>query len=136
MEEVTMEAVTEKNVTEKDGKKDGTVRAIAKYVHMAPRKLRLCARAIYGKSAVAAANMLRFTNKRAAGTMLKVLESAIANAVNNNGFDVDKLVVFRAFVDEGPTGKGWLPRSKGRASQLHKRTSHITVVVKEKENVQ
>ncbi|MGM9991535.1 MAG: 50S ribosomal protein L22 [Candidatus Bruticola sp.] len=112
-----------------------TVRAVAKYVHMTPRKLRLCARAIYGKSAAAAANMLRFTNKRAAGTMLKVLESAVANAVNNHKLDAEKLVVYRAFVDEGPTGKGWLPRSRGRASQLHKRTSHITVVVKEKENV-
>ena len=59
----------------------------------------------------------------------------MANAVNNHGLDADKLVVYRAFVDEGPTGKGWLPRSRGRASQLHKRTSHITVVVKEKENV-
>ena len=112
-----------------------TVRAVAKYVHMTPRKLRLCAQAIYNKPAVAAVNMLRFTNKRAAGTMLKVLESAMANAVNNHGLDADKLVVYRAFVDEGPTGKGWLPRSRGRASQLHKRTSHITVVVKDKENV-
>lgn len=114
---------------------DKAVRAVAKYVHMAPRKLRLCATAIYGKPAIAAANMLKFTNKRAAGTMLKVLESAIANAVNNSHLDPDKLVVYRAYVDEGPTGKGWLPRSRGRASQLHKRTSHITVVVKEKESV-
>ena len=112
-----------------------SVRTVAKYVHMTPRKLRLCARAIYGKKALEAVNILRFTNKRAAGTMLKVLQSAMANAVNNNGLEVEKLVVSRAFVDEGPTGKGWLPRSRGRASQLHKRTSHITVVVKEKENV-
>ena len=112
-----------------------TVRAVAKYVAMAPRKLRLCARAIYGKPAVEAVSVLRFTNKRAAATMLKVLESAMANAVHNSELDVNKLVVYRAYVDEGPTRKGWLPRSRGRASQLHKRTSHITVVVKEKENV-
>ena len=114
---------------------DVSVRAVAKYVHMAPRKLRLCARAIYGKPAKAAANMLSLTNKRAAGVMLRVLQSAMANAVNNNSMSADKLFVYRAYVDEGPTGKGWLPRSRGRASQLHKRTSHSTVVVKEKESL-
>ncbi|MCR5660567.1 MAG: 50S ribosomal protein L22 [bacterium] len=111
------------------------VRAVAKFVHMAPRKLRLCARAICGRPAVEASNMLRFLNKRAAATMRKVLVSAMANAVNNNQMDENKLIVWRAYVDGGPVGKGWLPRSRGRASQLHNRTSHITIVVKEREAV-
>lgn len=115
--------------------KAGEVLAIARYVHMTPRKLRLCTSAIVGRPAVEALNMLRFLNKRAAEPVCKVLDSAIHNAVNNNNFDESKLVVSRAFVDEGPTGKGWLPRSRGRASQLHKRTSHITVIVKEREGV-
>lgn len=111
------------------------VKAIAKFVHMAPRKLRLCARAICGRPAVEASNMLRFTNKRAAETLNKVLMSAMANAVNNSHMTLEDLIVCRAYIDGGPTGKGWLPRSRGRASQLHKRTSHITVVVKEREGV-
>ncbi len=109
------------------------VRAVAKYIHMAPRKLRLCTRAITGRNALEARNLLHFSNKRAAETVERVLVSAISNAVHNNNADVEKLVVYRAYVDGGPVGKGWLPRSRGRASQLHKRTSHITIIVKEKE---
>ena len=109
------------------------VKAVAKYIHMAPRKLRLCTRAITGRNAIEARNMLHFANKRAAEAVEKVLVSAMANAVHNNNADAEKLVVYRAYVDGGPVGKGWLPRSRGRASQLHKRTSHITIIVKEKE---
>lgn len=111
------------------------VRAVAKYIHMTPRKLRLCARAISGRPAVEARNMLRFSNKRAADAVERVLRSAMANAVNTFKLSEENLIVYRAFVDEGPTGKGWLPRARGRASQLHKRTSHITIVVKEREGV-
>ena len=109
------------------------VRAVAKYIHMAPRKLRLCTRAITGRNAIEARNLLHFLNKRAAETVERVLVSAISNAVHNNNADAEKLIVYRAYVDGGPVGKGWLPRSRGRASQLHKRTSHITIIVKEKE---
>ena len=109
------------------------VKAVAKYIHMAPRKLRLCTRAITGRNAIEARNLLHFSNKRAAETVERVLVSAMSNAVHNNNADVEKLVVYRAYVDGGPVGKGWLPRSRGRASQLHKRTSHITIIVKEKE---
>ena len=109
------------------------VKAVAKYIHMAPRKLRLCTRAICGRNAIEARNMLHFSNKRAAEVVERVLTSAMANAEHNDGLDADKLVVYRAYVDGGPVGKGWLPRSRGRASQLHKRSSHITIVVKERE---
>ena len=119
-------------VEEKAGKE---VKAVAKYVHMAPRKLRLCTRAICGRPVVEARNMLHFANKRAADAVEKVLTSAMANAQHNAQLDVDNLIVYRAFVDGGPVGKGWLPRSRGRASQLHKRTSHITIIVKEREGI-
>jgi large subunit ribosomal protein L22 len=111
------------------------VRAVAKYVRMAPRKLRLVARAIAGRPVVEARNILAFSLKRAARTMARVLGSAIANAENNKSLDSRDMVVYRAFVDEGPTGKGWTPRARGRASQVHKRTSHVTIVVKEREGV-
>ncbi|MBQ7567829.1 50S ribosomal protein L22 [bacterium] len=113
--------------------KSGEVKAVAKYIHMAPRKLRLCTRAIVGRNAIEARNLLHFSNKRAAETVERVLVSAISNAVHNNKADAENLIVYRAYVDGGPVGKGWLPRSRGRASQLHKRTSHITIIVKEKE---
>lgn len=111
------------------------VKAVAKYIHMAPRKLRLCTRAITGRPALEARNLLHFSNKRAAETVEKVLLSAMANAVHNDKLDAEKLIVYRAYVDGGPVGKGWLPRSRGRASQLHKRTSHITIIVKEREGI-
>lgn len=113
----------------------GEVRAVAKYVRMAPRKLRLVARAISGRPVIEARSILNFSPKRAARTMARVLGSAIANAENNKSMDAQDLVVYRAFVDEGPTGKGWTPRARGRASQVHKRTSHVTIVVKEREGV-
>lgn len=111
------------------------VRAIARYVRMAPRKLRLVARAIAGRPVTEAKNILDFSPKRAARTMAKILGSAVANAENNRQLDAGDLVISRAFVDEGPTGKGWIPRARGRASQVHKRTSHVTIVVKEREGV-
>ena len=111
------------------------VRAIARYVRMAPRKLRLVARAIAGRPVTEAKNILDFSPKRAARTMAKILGSAVANAENNRQLDAGDLVISRAFVDAGPTGKGWIPRARGRASQVHKRTSHVTIVVKEREGV-
>jgi len=111
------------------------VRAVAKYVRMAPRKLRLVARAIAGRPVPEARSILAFSPKRAARTMARVLGSAIANAENNRNLESKDMVVYRAFVDEGPTGKGFTPRARGRASQVHKRTSHVTIVVKEREGV-
>ena len=105
------------------------VRAVAKYIRTSPRKMRLVADLIRGKSAQEAWNILEFTPKRATGPMKKVLESAIANAQNNNDLSPETLNVWRVMVDEGPTLKRFRPRARGRASAIKKRTCHITMIV-------
>ncbi len=118
------------------GEPEVQVRAVAKYVRTSPRKMRLVADLIRGKSAQEAWSLLEFTPKRAAGPMKKCLESAIANAQNNNELAVDSLTVHRVMVDEGPTLKRFTPRARGRASAIKKRTSHITIVVAPKGEAQ
>jgi len=103
--------------------------AVLKFVRLSPQKARLLADLVRGQKVDAALNTLKFSNQRAAGIMLKVLESAIANAENNNGADIDELKVSEIFVDEGPVMKRIRPRAKGRADRIQKRTSHITVRV-------
>jgi large subunit ribosomal protein L22 len=110
-----------------------SVRAIAKYVRTAPRKLRLVADMIRGKKAKEASTLLEFTNRRAAATLNKVLASAMANAENNHELDPERLEVVTTFIDEGPMLKRWIPRSRGRASAVLKRSSHITVVVRQRQ---
>ncbi len=107
-------------------------KAVAKYIRMSPRKVRLVADLIRGKSAEEADQILKYTNRRAAASVRKVLKSAVANAVNNHDLLEDQLVVKAAYVDEGPTLKRILPRARGRADVIKKRTSHITVIVEEK----
>lgn len=119
--------------TQAQGLETPEVRAIARYVRTAPRKLRLVADMIRGRSVNDARTILLFTNKRAARTLAKVLESAVANAENNEELEADSLVVHQTYIDEGPVMKRWTPRARGRASQIIKRTSHITVVVKQRE---
>ncbi len=80
----------------------------------------------------AAVDLLRFSNKKAAHIVGKVLNSAIANAEHNEGADIDELKVSTAFVDEGPTYKRIQPRAKGRANRILKRTSHISVAVSDR----
>jgi large subunit ribosomal protein L22 len=108
-------------------------RAIARYVRVSPRKARLVVDIIRGKSASEAASILKFTPKGAAEVVGKVLDSAVANAEHNLKVKPETLFVSSAFVDEGPTLKRIRPRAKGRASQIRKRTSHITVIVKQQE---
>ncbi|MDX6380474.1 MAG: large subunit ribosomal protein [Rubrobacteraceae bacterium] len=103
------------------------MRAVAKYVRIAPRKARLVADEIRGKSYPEAVSLLRFTNKRAAKIVGDVLDSAAANAENNMDADVDELRVKTIKIDEGPTIKRYRPRAMGRATMIRKRTSHITV---------
>ncbi len=105
--------------------------AIAKhnFARISPQKARLVADQIRGKSVDQALEILTFSNKKAAGLVKKVLESAIANAEHNEGADIDDLSVAKVFVDEGPTMKRIMPRAKGRADRILKRSSHITVVV-------
>jgi large subunit ribosomal protein L22 len=108
-------------------------RAIARYQRVSPRKARLVVDTIRGKSAAEASTILRFTTKGAAEIVGKVLDSAVANAEHNLKVKPDTLFVSAAFVDEGPTLKRIRPVSKGRAFRILKRTSHITVVVKQRE---
>jgi large subunit ribosomal protein L22 len=84
---------------------------------------------IRGKKAADALAILRFQQRKAAKMLTKVLNSAIANASENDQADADTLVVTRVDIDGGPVQKRWLPRSMGRANRLNKRTSHVTVVV-------
>lgn len=103
--------------------------AVLKFVRVSPQKARLVADMVRGKPVDQALATLRFSRKRAAGVIRKVLESAIANAENNDGADVDELRISEILVDQGPVMKRIAPRAKGRADRILKRTSHITVRV-------
>jgi large subunit ribosomal protein L22 len=104
-------------------------RAQARFVRVTPQKARRVIDLIRGMSATDAQALLRFAPQAASEPIGKVLDSAIANASNNYNLDPRTLVVSQAFVDEGPTMKRFRPRAQGRASQILKRTSHITVIV-------
>ncbi len=106
-------------------------KAVAKYIRVSPRKTRLVAENIKGKGVEDALNILRFTPKKPAKILSKVLYSAISNAEQMPGVDVDALIVDTVMVNEGPTWKRIQPRAMGRAYRIRKRTSHITIVVKE-----
>jgi large subunit ribosomal protein L22 len=103
------------------------VKASAKYVRIAPRKARLVADEVRGKSYPEAVSILRFTNKKAAKMVRDVIDSAAANAEHNLDADPDELFVREIRVDEGPTIKRYRARAMGRATMIRKRTSHITV---------
>ena len=103
--------------------------AILKFARLSPQKGRLVADLIRGKKVDEALNILKFSNQRAAGLIKKVLESAIANAENNNGADVDELKISQILVDGGPVMKRIRPRAKGRADRISKPTSHVTIRV-------
>ncbi len=105
------------------------VKATARYVRVAPNKARQVIAHIRGLDVEEARTILRLSPKAVAGQVLKTLDSAIANAENNNSYDADRLVITEAFVDEGPMLKRFQPRAMGRAYRIRKRTSHITVVV-------
>lgn len=105
------------------------ISSIHKYAHVSPQKCRLVADLIRGQRVEQALNMLKFSKQRAAEPVRKTLESAIANAENNEGADIDELRVSTIFVNEGPTLKRMRARAKGRGSRILKRTSHITVTV-------
>jgi len=108
-------------------------RAVARYVRISPRKARQVVDLIRGKGAKEALAILRYTPKRASAIVEKVLRSAMANAENNYDMDVDNLYVARAYVDQGPTMKRVQPRARGMAYRIRKRSSHITVILEEKE---
>jgi large subunit ribosomal protein L22 len=105
------------------------VRAQAKYIRQAPNKVRIVLDVVRGLPVGEAEQVLRHINRRAAEPIAKVLKSAVANAEHNHSLDADDLYVAEAFADEGPTLKRFRPRARGRATRIRKRTSHITIVV-------
>ena len=108
-------------------------KASAKYVRVSAQKARLVVDLIRGRDVADAQQMLDYSPKAAARVVSKILNSAIANAEHNNGLDPDDLFVSKAYVDEGPTLKRFRPRALGRATRINKRTSHITLVLDERE---
>jgi large subunit ribosomal protein L22 len=106
--------------------------ANAKYVRIAPRKVKLVIDLIRGKEVGEAIAILRHTPKAASPIVEKLLNSAIANAEHNYSLDVNKLVIAQIYANQGPTMKRFRERAMGRASRINKRTSHITLVVSEK----
>jgi ribosomal protein L22 len=109
------------------------VRAKARYVRCAPRKARLVVDHIRGKSVDDARAILIHTPRAASRDVLKLLDSAIANAENNHELVADELRIDSVFVDEGPTLKRFQPRAQGRATRIRKRTSHMTILLTPKE---
>jgi large subunit ribosomal protein L22 len=107
-------------------------RAVAKYVRIAPRKVRIVVDLIRGKGVDEALSILKYTPKAASIVLTKVVSSAAANAENNFDLNRSDLIISEAYVDQGPTLKRVHPRSRGQAFRINKRTSHITVVVGEK----
>jgi large subunit ribosomal protein L22 len=108
------------------------VRAQAKYVRMSPRKARLVAEHIRGRSVPEARAVLAFTAREAAGEIDKVLQSAVSNAEANHGIAEDRLYISAAYVDGGPVMKRWRARARGRVARIRKRTCHITVRLTER----
>ena len=105
------------------------VSATLKQAHISPQKARLVADQVRGLPVENALNLLMFSQKKAAGMVRKVLESAIANAEHNEGADIDELKVSAIYVDEARTMKRFRARAKGRGTRILKRNSHITVTV-------
>ncbi len=105
------------------------VSATLKHAHISAQKARLVADQVRGLPVEKALNVLSFSTKKAAGMVLKVLESAIANAEHNEGADIDELKVASIYVNEGRTMKRFRARAKGRGARILKRNSHITVTV-------
>ncbi|WP_414049068.1 50S ribosomal protein L22 [Macrococcus animalis] len=108
-------------------------KAVARTIRIAPRKVRLVLDLIRGKEVAEAIAILKLTNKATSPVVEKLLMSALANAEHNYDMNVDTLIVKEAYANEGPTLKRFRPRAQGRASAINKRTSHITIVVGDKE---
>ena len=107
-------------------------RAYLKYARISPRKVQIVLDLIRGKDAGTAMAILKNTPKSASEYLIKLLKSAVANAENNFGMDASKLYVSECFVCPGPTLKRLLPRAQGSADRLLKRSSHVTIAVKER----
>jgi len=106
-------------------------RAAVKYIRVSPRKIRLVMDQVRGRKVEEALNILSFAPQKGARILIKLINSAVANAEQNSDVDVDSLYVKRLYADEGPTMKRWRPRAQGRATRINKRTSHLTIIVDE-----
>lgn len=106
-------------------------KAIGKFIRVSPRKTRIVAKNVVGRPVEDAMNILKFTPQKGAEVIRAVMKSALANAENNNGLNVDTLIVKEILVNEGPTWKRFMPRAQGRATGIRKRTSHVTVILAE-----
>ena len=109
-------------------------KATAKYVHISARKAGQVCDLVRGKDVNEALAILKFTSRYASEAISKVIKSAAANAENNHEMDADKLSIAHIVANQGPTMKRFMPRAQGRATEIRKRTSHIEVIVKEREN--
>ena len=109
------------------------ITAKLRYLRIAPRKVRLVADLIRGKKVDEAQTILNFTTKKAAPILLKLLKQAIANAKYNFQVDESNLYISKILVDEGPKLKKWMPRARGQAYEIHKRTSHVSLFLNEVE---
>ena len=106
-------------------------KAKIRFLRISPRKVRVVADAIRGQYVANALNILTFSQKRASVPVKKLLNSALANARQVGDISLDRAYVREIFVNEGPTMKRYLPRAMGRATRIHKKTSHVTIVVDE-----
>ena len=104
-------------------------KAVLRFVRMAPRKMRMVIDLIRGRDVTEALTLLKYLPRAAAAVIEKLLQSAVANAGQRDLGAPESLRVVRAYVDGGPTLKRFQPRAQGRASPIHKRTSHVTIVV-------
>jgi large subunit ribosomal protein L22 len=112
----------------KTNEREGT-RAVLRHARMSPSKVREVLDLVRGRPVHEAEDILRFSERDAAFTVGKLLQSAVANAQNNDELDPEELYVSACYADEGTTIKRWRPRARGRATRIRKRTSHITVIV-------
>ena len=112
---------------------DSEASAILHMIRVSPQKLNLVAASIRGKKVAQALADLSFSRKRIAGPVRKLLESAVANAENNHGLDVDSLVVAQAHVGKALVMKRWTPRARGRVGRTHRPFSNLTIIVREVE---
>lgn len=110
-------------------------KAVAKYIRMSPYKVRRVIDVVRGKPVSEALSILKYMPQRAAGEVARTIKSAAANAENNFDMDPEDLVVKTIFADQGPVLKRFMPRARGRVDMIRKRTTHITVIVDDGEEV-
>lgn len=119
-------------ISKKDAKRDNTATAVLKSLKVSPRKANLLVKSIRGMHALKAIDYLTNSTRYVANDVKRLLKSAIANAENNYGFDVDKLYISEAFIGKNSVLKRWQPRARGRAGKILKFFSNITIIVCER----